>query len=227
VETNDALHALPPALVQDWIRVSDRRQAMAMVYTDTVNDRVATFPSQDAPDENPTLQVTFAGGIQRSYKIRDDATSYRPTGTTSNLIVSDGYARRVFLRAELDSLADDAAVHSARMRFHIVPGTLVGSPDRTTLLLYIPDDTVATSAEFKTGQRIGEQTIAKDDETVEFSLANAIFLVLQGTYEPNGFAIRFKDENTELRQVELYGSEAAASLRPRVFVTTSSPAVFN
>jgi hypothetical protein len=237
VEANDALHALPPLLVQDWIRDADTRVSLAMIYTDTVNERVETFPSTEAADDLPTLQVNYTGGIQRSYKIRDDATAYHLAGAaSSNLIVSDGYPRRVFLRAELDSLADDAAVHSARMRFHIVPGTLfAGAPpdtsldqiDRVTLLLYIPDSTDPASAEFKSGQRIDEVEITSEDDVLEFAMPNAIFLVLQGTLKNNGFAIRCKDENTELRQVELYGSDAPAGLRPQVFVTTSSPAVFN
>jgi hypothetical protein len=195
------------------------------VCTDTVNVRVATFPSQDASDDQPTLQVNFVGGILRSYAIRDDATSYRPTTTTSNLVVSDGYPRRVYVRAQLDSLSSDAAVHTARIRFHIVPGTLLGT--NTALILYIPDSTDPASADFKIGQRITETTIDDTFDVLEFPMTNAIFLVLQGTLKDNGFAIRFKDENTELRQVELYGSSAPDSLRPQIFVTSSTPAVFD
>jgi len=74
---------------------------------------------------------------------------------------------------------------------------------------------------------VTEKTFAEDDETVEFVLTNAVFLTLQGQLKDNGFVIRFKDENTELRQVEFYTSDVAdPALRPRVFITSSTPAVF-
>jgi len=158
---------------------------------------------------------------------------YRARTTTSNLIVSDGVPRRVFVRTEIDSLAKDAAVHNARIRFHIVPGTLAvpGDADSAvsdlTLLLYIPDSTDPAHADFKNGQRISEKLLTEGDDVVEFPLSNALFLVLQGTLKNNGFAIRCKDENTQLRQVEFYGTGAPDSLRPKVFVTTSKPAVFD
>jgi hypothetical protein len=217
-------YPIPDTLAQNWIRDSDAREAIAIVYTDVVNERVASIASKDASADQPYLRVQFTDGVERSYDIRDDATVYRPRTSATHLIVSDGYPRRVFLKAELDSLAKDAAVHNARMRFHVVSGTLAG--ESTTLLLYIPDSTDPADADFKTGQRITEQTIDAGDATVEFPLTNALFLVLQGTLKNNGFAIRFKDENTQLRQVELFGSDAADSLRPQVFVTSSTPAVF-
>jgi len=226
LETATPLYPIPVALAQDWIRDSTRREAIAVVYTDNLNKRVTTIPSQDATAEgHPYLQVNYTDGVQRAYDIRDDATAYHPNFTTPNLIVSDGYPRRVFLRAQLDSLARDSAVHTAKMRLHIVPGSLRGTA--TSLILYIPDSTDPTKAEFKTGQRITEKAIVSTDTVLEFPMTNAIFLVLQKKLKNNGFAIRFANENTELRQVELYGTEAADSLRPQVFVTSSTPAVFH
>jgi hypothetical protein len=58
-------------------------------------------------------------------------------------------------------------------------------------------------------------------------MTNAISLMLQGTLENNGIVVRFDAENSELRQVQFYGSSAADSLRPRVFVTSSTPADFH
>lgn len=225
MEAVDARYPLPPALVQQWVREDSTREAIAIAYMDTLNERIARIRAWESAADTTTLQITFSGLNERSFRTLNDATVYRPRVATSNLIVSDGYPRRVFIRAELDSLAKDAAVHTARMRFHIVPGTLAGQS--TTLLLYIPDSTNPASAEFKTGQRITEQTIAAGDDTIEFPLTNALFLILEGTLKNNGFAIRFKDENTQLRQVELYGTSAPDSLRPQVFVTSSTPAVFD
>jgi len=223
LDVTDQAYPIPTALAQTWIRDHTTRRAIAIVYTDAANYRVASIPSSEATD-HPYLQVFFTDGNQRAYDIRDDATAYLPNFTPSHLVVSDGYPRRVYLRIHLDRLAKDSAVHTARIRFHIVPGTLRGK--ETTLILYIPDSTNPYSPKFKTGQRIIEKTLVDTDQTVEFPMTNAIFLVLQKKLKNNGFAIRFKDENTELRQVELYGSSAPDSLRPQVFVTSSTPAVF-
>jgi hypothetical protein len=226
IEFADARHPLDPALVKQWIDVDSTHEAIVIVYQDTVNQRLARFVSTENADSSATLQIQFAGiAPEKRLNIVHDATVFRPRYTTSNLIVSDGYTRRVYMRAELDSLAKDANVHTARIRFHIVPGSIFGN--NTTLLLYIPDSTDPTKPEFKTGQRITEQPIVAGDEVVDFPLTNALFLILQGTLKDNGFAIRFKDETTALRQVELYGTSAPENLRPRVFATTSSPAVFD
>jgi hypothetical protein len=226
IEFADARHALDPVLVKTWIDVDTTREAIVIEYTDAINERLAKFVAvENTEDSAATLQIDFAGIGERKFSVVHDATVYRPRYTTSNLIVSDGYPRRVFLRVELDSLAKDVSTHTSALRFHIVPGTLRGSG--TTLILYIPDSTDPSTAEFKTGQRVTEKTIEAGDTTVEFPLANAIFLILQGTLKNNGFALRFADENTRLRQVELYGTDAPDSLRPKVFVISSKPAVFD
>ena len=223
LESSTGVYPIPALLAQQWIRDADSREALAIIYRDTA-ERIALIPSQET-DDQPYLQVLFTDNVQRSYDIRDDATLFRPRTTTSNLIVSDGYPRRVFVRVEIDSIAKDAAVHTARIRFHIVPGTVYGQSP--VMLLYIPDSVDPTKAEFKTGQRITEQALLEGASFIDFPLTNALFLILQGTLKNNGFAIRMKDENTAQRQVELYGTEAADSLRPRVYLTTSRPAVFD
>ena len=224
LQENDARYPLPPSLVQQWVREDSTREAVAIAYTDTLNELVAFIKAWESSTDTTTLQIQFEGQNERSFRILSDATVYRPRTTTSNLIVSDGFPRRVHLRVELDSLESNVAVHTARLRMHIVPGTLVGT--NPVLLIYIPESTDPSTAAFKNGQRIIEQAVRTGDTFVDFKLTNALFLVLQGTLKNNGFAIRFKDENTALRQVELYGTDAPDSLRPRVFVTVSRPAVF-
>jgi hypothetical protein len=136
----------------------------------------------------------------------------------------------VYLRAPLDSLAKDSAVHTAHILFHVVPNSFYGTQADTTsfgMIFYIPDSTNPTAAAFKTGQRITDQTVRRDQTTVDFPMTNAIFLVLEGKLKNNGFAIRCADENTVARKIEFYGSEAPDSLKPRLFITASSPAVFH
>ena len=84
-----------------------------------------------------------------------------------------------------------------------------------------------SSSDFGEGQAITERDIVSGDPYLEFPITNALNLTLQGDLADNGFVMRFKFPNTELRQIELYGSSAADSLKPRVIVTTSTPADFD
>ena len=58
-------------------------------------------------------------------------------------------------------------------------------------------------------------------------MTNALALIQQGTLEDNGVVIRFDAEASSVRQVEFYTSSAPDSLRPRLFVTSSTPAEFD
>ena len=237
LEKAKPLYGIPASLAQDWIRKPETRQAIAIVYTDHSNRRIATVPAREVTDGHPYLQVEYTDNSTGTYNIIDDATLYTPRFSTPNLIVSDGYARRVFLKVATDSLAKDSAVHTARLRLHVVPESLIGTAltddtppvrvDGIRLILYIPDSPDPANPAFKTGQRIIEVLLRAEQDTVQFSMTNAIFLVLQGSLKNNGFAIRVRDENTELRQVEFYGTGAPDSLRPTCSVTTSTPADFH
>lgn len=231
LEAASQVYPIPRSVAERWIRYPDRREAIAIVYTDLSNQRIAGIPSSEA-DDDPYLQVTFTDGAQRNYHVTNDATMYRPRSTTSNLVVSDGFPRRIYFRTELDSLVEDSAVHSAHVVFHVVPGGFYPVPNDTlvtsqSLIIYIPDSTDPASASFKTGQRITDLTVQSDQTTIDFRMTNALFLVLQDKLKNNGFAIRCTDENTTPRQIVLYGSDAPDSLRPRVFVTSSTPADFH
>ena len=232
LEAATQLYPIPASVAQRWIRNSAAREAIAIVYTDAVNQRIAGIPSSENLDDHPYLTVTFTDNGTRSYKVTNDATMYLPRTTPSHLVVSDGYARRSYFRAELDALARDSAVHSAHVQFHVVPGGFypIGNDTLLTslnLIIYIPDSTDPASPSFKTGQRITDLTVTSEQTVIDFPMTNAIFLILQEKLKNNGFAIRCTDENTSPRQIELYGTDAPDSLRPRIFVTSSTPADFH
>jgi hypothetical protein len=230
LEAATQLYPVPASLAQSWIRDDSTRTAIAIVYTDLGNQRVAGIPSSENTADHPYLLVNFTDGRSRSYLVANDATVFKPRSSSANLIVSDGYPRRVFLRVPLDSLQKDSAVHTAHTLLHVVPGSFYGTQTDTTeftMVLYIPDSTDPKAAAFKTGQRITEQFVKRDQKTVDFPMTNAIFLVLQEKLKNNGFAIRCADENTVPRKIEFYGSEAADSLKPRFFITSSTPADFH
>src|SRR5262249_54892034 len=155
------------------IREKDKREAIAIVYTDLGNQRVAGIPSSENSAGHPYLKVNFTDGRSRSYDVANDATMYRPRAASPNLVVSDGYPRRVYLRAPLDSLAKDSAVHTAHIRFHIVPNSFYGTQADTSefgLIFYIPDSTDPKNPTFKTGQRITDQPVRRDQKTIDFPM---------------------------------------------------------
>jgi hypothetical protein len=217
-------YPLPPALVQGWIRNDTTRTALAIMYTDDLNDRVAAFQSHNSAANRPSLQVTFTDNSQRSYPISADANFIRPAAPLADRGIRDGYLRRLYFRVHLDDLAPDAAIHTAKVHFHIVPGSVIGS--NLTAVVYVPKSTNRANADFLTGQLVTEPSFLDTDSTLVFPITNALFLTLQGNLDDNGFIIRFKNENSEFRQLQLYGSNAAPALRPQVYVTSSTPAVF-
>lgn len=220
-----ATYDLPPELVQAWIRGDTARNAIAISYTDLANQRLATFVSRNASSNNPTLQVTFTDQSTRSYRISADGTFIRPTGTTANLIASDGYTRRVHFRIDLDELSDSSAVHSGRIVFQIVPGSILGV--NTMLVVYVPESDDPSSTGFRTGTVVASTTIDNTSTQLSLPITNVIVPIITGIAPNTGFVIRFQSEKTELRAVEFYGSTAPDSLRPRAFFTSSTPATYD
>ncbi|MCI0451247.1 MAG: hypothetical protein L0Z51_02515 [Candidatus Latescibacteria bacterium] len=221
-------YPLPPALVEGWIRDEIERTSLAVVYTDDVTDRIATFKARQADGSDKyraQVFVNFVGGTSATFRCSDDATYVRPTTTTSNLIVSDGYVRRVHLRVPFDQLPPGSAVHNARVRLYLVPGSTLGS--NPNLIVFIPESDDPASEEFLTGQLVTATSFQASADYLEFTMTNAVALTLQGTLADNGIVIRFDAENSELRQVQFYGSSAPDSLRPRIYITTSTPADFD
>ncbi|HEX5132761.1 MAG TPA: hypothetical protein VFX92_09770 [Candidatus Krumholzibacteria bacterium] len=222
-----ATYPVPADLVQGWVRGDTTRTAIAIVYTDPVNDRLASFKSRESAKDRPQLQVFYTDNTRRTFNANSDGTFIRPTSPPSgNLVVADGYVRRTYFRVRLDELALESAVHTARVRLHIVPGSV--NVSSLTAVVYVPASSNPASKDFLSGQLVTNALIVNDDATVDFKLTNSIFLTLRGLLDDNGFVIRMDEENTELRQIEFYGTSAAIdSLRPRVFITSSTPADFN
>ncbi len=218
-------YPLPPALVQGWVRDEADRNAIAILYPDDVNDRIATFKALEAARDRPQLIVQYVGGTSSIFRINADASFVRPAANTSHLVISDGYVRRIHFKLPLDRLTDRSAVHSARVRLHIVPGSTLGTSPN--LIVFIPKSSNPTSVDFTQGQLVTTVKYQASADYMEFTATNAIALMLQGTLDNNGFVVRYDAENSKLRQVEFYGSDAPDSLRPRLLITSSTPADFD
>jgi hypothetical protein len=227
IEEANALNPLPPELVQAWIRGDTASNGIAVIYQDDGIARVGGFDSSEkngTSDDPPTLQVEFSDLTSSSYRIGNDATFVRPTTTTSNLIVSDGYVRRIWFRIDTEQLSDSSAVHSARIRFQVVPGSASGIEQ---VELYIPGSTDVTSSAFLSGTLVTNTIFGAESEYLEFVITNTLLAVLSEKLPDNGFVMRFIGENARVRFIELYGSAAADSLAPRVVLTSSTPAEFD
>ncbi len=122
LQLTPATYPIPVSLVNEWLSTPSSRTAIEVVYTDDVNDRVALFNSAQATSDKPQVIVHFTDGTEKRFYATDDATWVQPTSPPSgNFAIGDGYARHGYFRVQLDQLQPESAIHSARVRFHIVP----------------------------------------------------------------------------------------------------------
>jgi len=216
-------YPLPADLVQGWIRGDSIHNGLAVVFTDLIDDKVIRFSSSESSNV-PSIQVNFTDGTSSTYRITHDGTLVRPVQTTSNLIISDGFVRRIHLPVDLSRVNDRAAVHYATLRLSFVPGTTFGA--NQTVMLYVPNSTNPLEAGFRTGQQVTQQTLNSSSGIIELPVTNVLLLILAGDVPDNGFVLRFLSENSEIKQAEFYPS-ANDSLGPRIIMTYSTPAGFD
>jgi hypothetical protein len=216
-------YPLPVDLVQGWIRGDSTHNGMAIAFTQLVDEKVIGFSSSESGNP-PSIQVNFTDGTSTTYRINHDGNLVRSTQTTPNLIISDGFVRRVYFPIDLSQVNDSAAVHFAVAKFNIVPGTVFGS--NQTVTLYVPDSKDPGDSAFLSGQLITQLTLDAGSGILEIPLTNILLLILAESVPDNGFVLHFLTENSEIKQAEFYSS-ANDSLRPRVIMTYSTPADFD
>lgn len=216
-------YALPPALVQGWIRGDSVHNGIAVVFTNLADDKVIRFSSSESSNA-PYIQVRFKDETSSNYRITHDANLVRAVQSTSNLIISDGFVRRLYFPVDLSQVNDSAAVHYAFLRFNFVPGTTFGS--NQSVQLYVPNSPDPLNPAFRSGQLVTQKTLNSSSGILEMPVTNVLLMILGGKVPDNGFVLRFSAENSEIKQAEFYPS-SNDSLRPRVFMTYSTPAGFD
>jgi len=214
-------YPLPPDLVQSWIRGEVPANGIAIIYGDNA-DEVFGFWSRTGTTP-PTLQVDFTDGSDTSYPIVADGIYTRPTAPSANLVISDGFVRRIHFPVDLSEIDDSVAVHDARLVLTYVPGSLFGISQ--SVLLYAPNSSDPDSPDFTSGQLITQKTLDESAGTLELKITNVLLGVLSGELGDNGFVLRYLNENSEVRQAEFYSS-ADADRGPRLHITYSTPADF-
>jgi len=219
------VYDLPTDLVEAWIRGDSDHMGIAIVFVEE-SDKVMGLNSLETATSSlrPSIQANFTDGEFTNFPASDDGILVQPTAATTNLIISDGYVRRIHFRIDLSALNDSAAVHEARIVFRFVPGTVFGKNQQ--VILYAPKSGDPDAVLFRTGQLVTTRTLDVDSGVLELPLTNALLAVLSGALADNGFVLRFVNENTEVRQAEFYPGSDPTN-RPKVFITYSTPAEFD
>ena len=217
-------YELPSALVQGWITGDSVNNGIAIVYSET-GDKLMGFDSREgARISHPRIQVGFDdGGDPTNYFVTDDGFYTRPLSSTSELVISDGFVRRIYFQVDLSQVDDSAAVHDARVVFNFVPNSVFGA--NQNVFLYVPNSSDPDDPGFLVGRGVVPRTLDPASGVLELPLTNVLLLILSGEVPDNGFVLRWNSENIEVRQAEFYTS-AHVSLKPKVYITYSTPADF-
>lgn len=219
-------YTLPRDLVQAWIRGDSIHHGIAVIPADTTTEKQITFGSRENGDPGlqPFLSVDFTDGTSTNYPMSDDATFVQSVRSSANLVVSDGFARRVFIPVPLDSFPANVTIHRAELILDIVPGTVVGN--EFGLFLYTPDAPDPGSRSIWEGIGITRVTADPDTGRVILPITNMLGLMLRGVVPDNGFVLQFDDEGTQIRQIEFNTASGPPGKRPRIGVTYSTPPEF-
>lgn len=222
---------LDPQIVQEWIRGERPNNGFAVVLNDPTVERMIEYgarlypsPSDDPLQNKPILKVVFTNGKESTYKMLADGTFVQDHAVTTNLLLSDGVARRVFIPVDLSIIDPETFVHEATLEVFIVPDSRVGTD--FSLTLYIPDSTDPADPGILKGTLVTAVVVPGDFEKLKFSIRNALQLILSKNRDEAGFVLQYTNEGTAMRRMEFYTSSAADSLRPRYRFTLSSPAEF-
>ncbi len=222
---------LDPQVVQEWIRGDRPNNGFAVVLNDPTVERMIEYgsrlypsPSDDPLQNKPLLQVVFTNGKQSTYQMLADGTFVQDHGTTTNLLLSDGTAQRVFIPVDLSIVDPETFVHEATLEIFIVPDSRVGTD--FSLTLYIPESVDFADPGILSGTLVTAVVVPADFEKLKFSIRNALQLMLSQGRDDAGFVLQFTNEGTAMRRMEFYTSSAADSLKPTYRFTLSAPAEF-
>lgn len=216
-------YSLPAALVQDWIRGIQPHNGIAVILNDTTTTLELTFSGQGNADA-AFLQVFFTDTTNTPYNITASGTFTTDLSSSTNLRMSDGDTRRIWLPVDLSAFNENVLLHQARLVMHVVPNS--ASETGGFAELYAPVDSVIGSSGILTGTPVTSQTL--NTSVIEFSIRNIIGRFLSdSTNTANfGLAIRYLSEGSSARRIDFYSSAAADTLRPQMQFTFSEAPTF-
>jgi hypothetical protein len=219
-------YTLPPALVQSWIRGEENHNGIAVLYEGSEPGNQLAYGSRENSDDglHPFMTVVFTDGQQTNYPVTDDGTYVESETSTSNLIISDGYIRRILIPVDISRIDSDILIHDARLVLNYIPSSDLGSD--FDVFLYSPNSADPADEDSRFGQGVTTSFVDFVTGQVILPVRNILSLYLTGGRKNTGFALRFLGEGGSIRQVEFYTS-SSDSLGPRVILTASHPPEFD
>lgn len=219
-------YTLPTALVQDWIRGNLDHNGIAMVLNDTTTTKELLYGTRtNTSSLRPFLSVYFTDLTISSYNVRDDGTFLQDLAPpTTDLTLSDGPTRRIYVPVDLSSLPDSLLLHDARLVLRVVPNTWTGGDN--AVQIYVPDSDVAGDPDNLTGGFVIGALLDPDAGQLELPVRSRIQTFLNDPAENRGFVLRFSLEGSAIRSILFYGTANPDNLKPFLDVTYSDPATF-
>ncbi len=219
-------YTLPPRLVQDWIRGDAVHNGIAVVLADTTTTKRLAFATKENTDSavQPFLKVFFTTGEESTYRTSVDGTFAQDISTTTNLLLSDGGARRLYVPIDLTVFDPKTLVHEAKLMLHVVPGAFVG--DDFVVTFYAPGTADIHSPDILTGTPVSSVLINRDSDVLVISIRNILSSLLSKGGEMAPLVLRYTAEGTSIRRAEFFASNAPDSLKPAVAFTYSTAPKF-
>jgi hypothetical protein len=218
-------YTLSNALVQAWIRGTTTHYGMAIVLEDTTTTKQLVYGTHEALSSlRPFLRVTFTDQTEKNYNVAADGMLVKPLTTTSNLLLSDGYTRRIYLPVDLSTFKPDVLLHDARLVLNVVPDSWTGGDVAVTL--YAPKSSDISSADVLSGTTVATTFVDITAGTLSLPIRTIISTFLGDPTTNHGFVLRYAVEGTSVRQMEFYASAAADSVKPILEFTFSGAPQF-
>ncbi|UCG50416.1 MAG: hypothetical protein JSW58_09380 [Candidatus Latescibacterota bacterium] len=222
-------YSLPPKLVEDWIKGEKSHNGMAVVLDDPTTDRRFQFATRQNADSGlrPRLNVFFESGDEKSYPMVVDGTFSIELFTSSNLLLSDGVIRRVYVPVDLSFFDPKTLLHDARLVLNTVPLSTVGTDRSVTL--YAPKSTNLDDPGVLTGTAVAPQLLPPDSAfvvQVVFPIRNIVTTFLAEEKTKGALVLQYASEGIGVRRSEFFTSSSPDSLKPSMIFTFSSAPEF-
>lgn len=220
-------YSLPPGLVEEWLAGNKEHMGIAVVPDPADTTLELQFGARENEDQalHPFLDVTFWDGSSGFYPVAHDGTFYDTLATSANLVLSDGFTRRIHLPVDLSGVRRDAIIHNAELELSIFPTLALGAD--LTVEVYAPGSSDPRDVGFRQGQLVTTLAIDPASDRVVFPVRNIMLLFLSGSLSNHGLVLKFADEGSSLRHMEFYSSSAQLDMRPRLRMTYSSAPEFD
>lgn len=238
MQANSTQYELDPAVVQTWID-STRHSGIAIVVKDVITNQELAWTSLEgegksaAPGAAIILQVDYAGPNappQDLFRTVDGVDGTFSTSLTppTDLRISTGEIRRVFLPIDLSSFDSNLFLHDARLSVSIASSSV---PDNVLqqATVYVPTSSNIDSLDIlsiRDGTKGMTLAFTSATPVLRFPVLSIIESFVANPATNNGLVIRYTIEGSSVAQTEFFSSTAAAGVRPLLSLTFSDAPTF-